>query len=277
MFGNRWKITACIGVLAVAASIFAITHADAISAADCHAIEWAAGTLRGSDGAGSCNDVQTTGHSLNVNVTGGGAGGGAATVADGADVAEGAKADTAWTSGSGSVVAILKGIYTQLVSLVSAVTSSIPAGTNLIGKVGIDQTTPGTTDHVSAAQVGAWTAQPISGTSGGITPFTLTAANSTNCQNVKASAGTLYHIGVYNNSATLAWVSFYNTAGSPTGGTGIVYQTMIPANSTSGAGAVEDFATGMAFGTGIGICVTTGVAGTGAVAASSYVVGLGYK
>lgn len=169
------------------------------------------------------------------------------------------------------------GTNTNTATIAAAVGSSIPAGANIIGKVGIDQTTPGTTDHVSAAQVGAWTAQPISGTTGGVTPFTLTAANSTNAANVKATPGTLYHIGVYNNSATLAWVSFYNTAGTPTCGTSIVYQTMIPANSTSGAGAVEDFTTGMAFATGIGICVTTGIAGTGSVAATSYVVGLGYK
>lgn len=112
---------------------------------------------------------------------------------------------------------------------------------------------------------------------GGVTKFTLTAAASTNATNIKASAGSLYHIGVYNNSATLAWVSFYNTAGTPTCGTSIVYQTMIPANSTSGAGAVEDFAVPLDFSTGIGICVATGIAGTGSVAATSYVVNLGFK
>lgn len=147
------------------------------------------------------------------------------------------------------------------------VTATLGAGSALAGKFGIDQTTIGSTNGVS----------PVAATTGGVTAFTLTAANSTNATNIKASAGTLYHIGVYNNSATLAWVSFYNTAGTPTCGTSIVYQTMIPANSTSGAGAVEDFALGMNFGTGIGICVTTGIAGTGSVAATSYVIGLGYK
>lgn len=145
--------------------------------------------------------------------------------------------------------------------------ASLPAGTNLIGKAGIDQTTPGTTNAV----------QNIAGTAGGLTSFTLTAANSTNATNVKGSAGNLYHIAVYNNSATLAWVSFYNTAGTPTCGSSIVYQTIIAANSTSGAGAVEDFAVPLSFSTGIGICVATGIAGTGSVAASAYVIGLGYK
>jgi hypothetical protein len=193
---------------------------------------------------------------------GGGSGGGAVTVASGADVVEGASNDSAGcASGSAKTIA---GCMAQIHADAIA---STPAGSAIIGKVGVDQTTPGTTNAVQA----------IAGTTGGVTPFTLTAANSTNATNIKASAGTLYHVGVYNNSATLAWVSFYNTAGTPSCGTSIVYQTMIPANSTSGAGAVEDFATGMAFGTGIGICITTGIAGTGSVAASAYVVGLGYK
>jgi hypothetical protein len=36
------------------------------------------------------------------------------------------------------------------VSAVTAITNALPAGTNLLGKVGIDQTTPGTTNAVSA-------------------------------------------------------------------------------------------------------------------------------
>lgn len=168
---------------------------------------------------------------------------------DGWDSTQGAKADSVCGTATGTctLMALIK-------FLNNAATASTPAGTATIG---------GTI--------------PTAATTGGVTAYTLTAANSTNATNVKASAGQLYHIGVYNNSATPAWVSFYNTAGTPSCGTSIVYQTMIPANSTSGAGAVEDFATGMAFGTGIGICITTGIAGTGAVAASAYVVGLGYK
>jgi len=42
----------------------------------------------------------------------GGGGGGAVTIADGADVAEGARADAAWVSGSGSVVSLLKNVAT---------------------------------------------------------------------------------------------------------------------------------------------------------------------
>lgn len=38
--------------------------------------------------------------------------------------------------------------------------ATLPAGANIVGKVGIDQTTPGTTNLVSAAQSGTWTVQP---------------------------------------------------------------------------------------------------------------------
>lgn len=46
---------------------------------------------------------------------GGGGSGGASTIADGADVAQGARADAAYTgSGSATIVSILKGVYARL-------------------------------------------------------------------------------------------------------------------------------------------------------------------
>lgn len=45
---------------------------------------------------------------------GGGGGGGAVTVANGADVTQGATADAAYTSGSGTVVSVLKGIFGKI-------------------------------------------------------------------------------------------------------------------------------------------------------------------
>jgi len=190
----------------------------------------------------------------------------------------------------------LRDVEKNSASILSAVQGAIPAGTNLIGKVGIDQTTPGTTNGVQVnAALPAGTnvigktsidqttpgttnaVQAIAGTTGGTTPFTLTAAASTNATNIKASAGLVDHVSVYNISATPAWVSFYDTASTPTCGTGIKYQVLAPANSTSGAGAVEDYAIGVGHTSGIGICFTTGIAGTGNVAASSYVVNVFYK
>jgi hypothetical protein len=70
---------------------------------------------------------------------------------DGWDVTEGAKADAAWVSGSGSLVAIAK-------TIANNTGAAIPAGSAIIGKVGIDQTTPGTTNGAAIVGVNAATA-----------------------------------------------------------------------------------------------------------------------
>lgn len=56
---------------------------------------------------------------LEVTVNGSGSGTVNAAIADGADVTQGAKADAAWTSGSGSVVALLKAIATKALSSIA--------------------------------------------------------------------------------------------------------------------------------------------------------------
>ena len=111
---------------------------------------------------------------------GGGGGGGAVTIASGAvsagaysagsfatgsgvdgwNLTEGTKADVAYSgSGSSSIVAALKGIYAALVA-------ALPAGTNIIGKVGVDQTTPGTTNGVALVGVNSATALAGAGATG---------------------------------------------------------------------------------------------------------------
>lgn len=77
-------------------------------------------------------------------------------VADGSSVALGAKADAAWSSGSGSAIAILK-------TIANDVGSAIPAGTNVIGSVKVKGA--GTYNTVAASQ----TAQALTGGSGGAT------------------------------------------------------------------------------------------------------------
>lgn len=69
---------------------------------------------------------------------------------DGASVTIGAKADAASAATGGSLMAIARQLHADL--LAPAV---LPAGTNTIGKVGIDQTTPGTTNGVAVASIGA--------------------------------------------------------------------------------------------------------------------------
>jgi hypothetical protein len=121
---------------------------------------------------------------------GGSSGGGAITIADGGDVTKGAKIDTAWdlSVGSPTMMAVNKAIALKIEAArallagnltvnthavtqsgtwnIGSITTlpSIPAGTNLIGKFGIDQTTPGTTNLVAAGQNGTWNINNIAGT-----------------------------------------------------------------------------------------------------------------
>ncbi len=62
---------------------------------------------------------------------------GGVTVADGSNATQGAKADALATNSTGtwSVVALLKGIYAQLVLTVAGLTAATPAGANVIGGV----------------------------------------------------------------------------------------------------------------------------------------------
>lgn len=136
----------------------------------------------------------------------------------------------------------------------ATVDAALPTGTNTVGNVVLVP----------------------SATAGGTTLYTLTAANSTNATNVKASAGQVYSISGYTISATAAWLSLYNNAGTPTCGTSIIQQYLIP-GSASGAGFNIDFSAPKGFATGIAFCITTGIAGTGSVAASSYVINIDYK
>ncbi|MEJ0071121.1 MAG: hypothetical protein WDO24_23005 [Pseudomonadota bacterium] len=146
--------------------------------------------------------------------------------------------------------------------------ASLPAGTNLIGKAGIDQTTPGTTNAVVMAAA----------TAGGASVSSTQVANNTTAIVVKGSAGTLYGIEVFNNSATIAYVKFYNAASATCGSGTPVQRVMIPANA-SGAGAISQTTLGIAYGTGITSGITTGFADTDATApaASTYIVNAIFK
>lgn len=115
-------------------------------------------------------------------------------------------------------------------------------------------------------------------TTGGLSKFHLVAAASDNATNVKASAGQVYCITAFNLNAAARYLKFHNTAGTPTAGSGVTDTFMIPGN-TAGAGFVINIDKGIAFSTGIGITVVTGIAdnNTTAVAASEIVLNIYYK
>jgi len=156
---------------------------------------------------------------------------------------------------------------TQPVSIATA--PVLVAGSAIIGNVGIDQTTPGTTNAV----------QPIPGTSGGLSISRVISAATTNATSVKASAGQVYSIYAHNVNAAARFLKLYNKASAPTVGTDTPVLTLpIPGNA-AGAGFVWDVPPGIAFGTGIALAITAAVtdADTTAVAANEIVVNLLYK
>ena len=164
---------------------------------------------------------------------------------------------------------------TEISSLATIVTntgSAIPAGSAIIGKVGIDQTTPGTTNAI----------QTIAGTTGGASTTGNIAANNTTAVVVKASAGTLYGVQMAGIGSAPAYLKIYNATSATCGSGTPVKRLMIPAASTAANGAGSNISfgdVGIAFGTGITYCITTGIgdADTTAPAASTFLVNLDWK
>lgn len=122
---------------------------------------------------------------------------------------------------------------------------------------------------------GTVTANPAPATSGGCSTYHAVAAASTNTANIKASAGQVYGVDVFNNTTYPVYVKFHNTAGTPTAGSGVVRTFGVQA----GVRGRAEFPVGLAFGTGIGISIVKNVADndTTAVAASDCVVDVDYK
>jgi hypothetical protein len=160
-----------------------------------------------------------------------------------------------------------------------------PAGTNIIGKVGVDQTTFGTTNgvavRVSASQgvpgvidstdgyssTGAADALKVAGfgrvyngaswdryNKPNLTSRIVTSGASTNATSVKAGAGDLYRVIATNTTASPKYLKFYNKASAPTVGTDTPILTIcLDASKT----LTFDFgAHGQYFSTGIAFAIT---------------------
>lgn len=117
---------------------------------------------------------------------------------------------------------------------------------------------------------------PCAGASGGSSYYHKVAAGSGDAASIKASAGQLYGVHVFNNAGYPVFVKFYDTASAPTvGTTTVVFVTGVQ------AGQARDVVipAGLAFTSGIGIAIVKGIADSDAtsVAASDCVVSVAYK
>lgn len=122
---------------------------------------------------------------------------------DGWDLTQGTKADTAWVSGSGSVISILKNIA-------GGVNGAVPAGTNTIGNVGSDPSSGKGTPSSVAINVSTATTTQLVALSGStkiyVTSFDVIAGGTGNITfeygtGVNCATGTTALTGAYNLAA----------------------------------------------------------------------------
>lgn len=94
-------------------------------------------------------------------------------------------------------------------------------------------------------------------------PVHYLSAASNNSTNVKPAAGALYNIVAANTTATMYYLKLYDKATAPTCGTDIPVHT-IPISPTPASGTpppfVLDSTVGINFNSGIGFCLTGGIA-----------------
>jgi hypothetical protein len=114
-------------------------------------------------------------------------------------------------------------------------------------------------------------------TSGGLSVKHFVAAASDNATNVKSSAGQVYSIDVYNNASYPVYLKLYNSASSPTGCAATNLFKVVGVQS--GTQHTLQSEEGWALGTGIGYCLTKGIADSDdtAVLLSDATVDIGYK
>lgn len=177
------------------------------------------------------------------------------------------------------------------VSQINGVTPLMGAGNGGTGSLRVNVASDQVAIPVSES--GTWTVQPgntpntspwlvsqTPATSGGLSISRTLSANNTTGINAKGSAGQVYGFVITNQNAATRYVKLYNKATAPTVGTDTPVMTLAIPGNANGAGMVAaEFVSGIAFGTGIGYGITTGVADadTGAPAANEVIVNLMYK
>jgi hypothetical protein len=158
--------------------------------------------------------------------------------------AAGAIGDSAYVSGNGSIIAVLKGIFGKIPALGQAtMANSLPVAL--------------------ASNQTAIPVNPAAAATGGCTPGHFLTAVSNNSTNLKATGGTLCSLIVVQGTTTLGDVRLYDIATSaPTcsSATGVVANYELQSNATSPGIAPPMGPFGMNFANGIGICLTGAVA-----------------
>jgi len=160
-------------------------------------------------------------------------------------------------------------------------------GTSKVAAIGM-QADESSTDSVDEGDIGCprmtldrkQLVVPQAHSAGGATPYRkISAGSSGDATNVKASAGTVYGIQVFNTNAAAAYLKLYDSASAPTAGSGTPVKVILIPGATTGAGAILDCPVGINFASGIGFTIVTGSADSNStsVAASEVHVNIDYK
>jgi len=202
--------------------------------------------------------------------SGGGGGGGAVTIASGAvasgaysagsfaagagvdgwNLTEGTKADAAWTSGSGSIVALLKAVAGYESTIATNTGAAIPAGSNNIG--GVEVIDAAGTNKLAIDSSGRVTLVPNQSVNtaqvNGVTTLTGAGATGTGSQrNTVAQDQTT--IAGATPGRTYNTIAASQTAQALTGGSGgatgdyLSHCVIIPATTAAGAVTIYDNST----------------------------------
>lgn len=153
----------------------------------------------------------------------------------------GRPSDAAWTTGNGTIIALLK-------NMANAYAAAIPT----CGSLPLCVTIGGTF--------------PVSNSIGGATGYTFNMVTaSANSQVVKNASGTMYEFTIVQGTTTPGSLRFYNSGSSPTcsSSTNLIREVLIQSNATTGGVVITaSFPTGLQFTNGISFCFTGDVAGT---------------
>ncbi|OLE53281.1 MAG: hypothetical protein AUG51_13910 [Acidobacteria bacterium 13_1_20CM_3_53_8] len=191
---------------------------------------------------------------------------------------EGATGDAAVVGdNTGSLSAKLRGLTKILNDIWDSVNHLFHFNLKQVGGTAVDTNSgnksAGTQRVVIATdQPSLSNAQPVSGTvtvnagtgnfntaatSGGSTPSHTISASGTNATNLKGSAGQVYGFCISNSNAAARFFKLYDKSTAPTIGTDTPKMTVqLPPNST----VIRAFPVGLAFSSGIGWGLTTGIA-----------------
>ena len=203
-------------------------------------------------------------------------------------------------TGTGSIlvvgttnVAVVSAVTTatQNVNMVAATTltvtvsSAVPGTTNVTvvnANANGQATMANSAPVVVASNQSALPVVTNTATAGGASMSVLVSATGLNGTAVKATQGTLYGIQVFNNSATIGYLKFFNATSAPTsssiaGTTLVPVKTFLIPSATAGAGAIYNIG-GVNFSTGITYVLTGGIINTDTtgVAATTMVINVDY-